>query len=156
MFIQVPLQLPKSITLKLLKPSYFNCACLEASPTPSICSVSPYNLTSPDPNISPSGCVVIKSTLFLQIPSIHLSAYLRDSSLISVILILRLEFSKFYLVMPSILYFAFLLTTLLIDSFLASDFSFLLRAYVLIDCLVTFARANVCFILYNYQHQALR
>lgn len=116
MFIQVPLSLPKSFTLKLLNPSYLSCACFEAKPTPSICKVNPYSLASPDPKISPSGWVVMKRNLFLYSPSMHLSTYFRCSSPISVMFYFLLVISKFYLVMASILYLA-------TGALLAADFS---------------------------------
>ena len=110
MFIQVPVSLPKSLTLKLLNPSYFNWACLDAKPTPSICKVSPYNFASPEPKTYPSGWVVMKRNLFLYTPSMHLRTYFKLSYPISVMFSFLLEISKLSFVIASILYLlAFLL-----------------------------------------------
>lgn len=105
MFIHVPFSLLKSNTLKLLNPSYFNCACFADKPTPSICNVSPYNLASPDPNTYPSGCVVMNKNLFLYRPSIHFRTYFNDNYFISVMLDFICDMSKLSFVIASILYF---------------------------------------------------
>ncbi len=77
----MPFSDPKSITLKLLNPSYFSCACLDDKPTPYICNVKLYNFASPLPNTYPYGCVVINKKRFLYKPSIHFNAYFNGNYL---------------------------------------------------------------------------